>query len=446
MPQQDDNILGAMPMGALVVSMSWPVMLSMLMQAVYNLVDSIYVARVGDAAFLALSYAYPIQLLMVAFCVGTGVGFSATLARRMGQKELEQANAVVIHGFALYFFCWLLFLAFGALLSGAYLRACTGTPEVVRQGTQYLQICCCLSLGICAQFPCERILQATGHPAGYMIVQGSGALINIVLDPILIFGFGLGVKGAAAATVIGQISGGAIGFFLLWRIRRQFPIRPRGVRFQPDLAGEMCRVAAPAILMQSLSSVMSMGLNAVLHLWSETAVWVLGVYFKLQSFVYMPVFSVNNGLISIVSYNYGAKSRERVSGAIRVGLLAALSTAVLGLILVWLGAAPLLAVCFNAGEEAMRLGVPALRMTALAFPVAAVSIVCSSAFQSLGRNAHSLLVALLRQVILLLPAALALVKLAPEWTFLSFLAAEAGACGVALVLYRKIRREKIERI
>lgn len=440
---QNENILGTMPVGRLVLSMSWPIMLSMLMQAVYNLVDSIYVTRVSENAFLALSYAYPIQTLMIAFCVGTGVGLSAILSRRLGEQKTAEANDSVIHGFFFFALCWVLFFLFGLFASGAYLRACTSTQEVITQGTAYLQVCCCFSFGMCLQFPCERILQSTGHPAGFMIIQGSGALINIILDPVFIFVFDMGVTGAAVATVIGQITGGFIGLCLVRRIRNQFHVSPRGVRFQPELAREMCRIAAPAILMQSLSSGMSLGLNAILNLWSETAVWVLGVYFKLQSFVFMPVFSINNSLISIISYNYGARNRRRISLSIHFGLGAAVATALLGLVLLWLFAAPLLQLCFQAGADAMALGIPSLRMTALSFPIAAVSIIYSAAFQSMGRSIHSLWIALLRQIILLLPIALILVQLWPQWVFLSFLIAELLSCLIAFVLYRKIYQEKI---
>ena len=443
---EQENILGTMPIGRLILTMSWPIMLSMLMQAIYNLVDSIYVARISDTAFLALSYAYPIQTLMIAFNVGTGVGFSATLARRLGEKKPEEANSVVLHGFLLYALCWLLFFSFGLLGCEAYLRSCTDRLAVAAQGAAYLQICCCFSFGVCTQFPCERILQSTGHPAGFMIVQGSGALINLILDPILIFGFHMGVQGAAIATVVGQITGGLIGLYLVRRIRTEFPVTPKEFHLQPALVGEMGRVAVPAILMQALGSLMSLGLNAILNLWSETAVWVLGVYFKLQSFVFMPVFSINNGLISILSYNYGARDRHRVSAAIRFGLMAALTLALAGTGVFWLFSSPLLKVCFNAGVEALALGVPALRMSALAFPAAALTIIWSASFQSLGHSPYSLLLTLLRQIVLLLPAAWLLVRLVPEYTFLSFLIAEVISCIAALILYRTVKREKIDRI
>ena len=443
---EKENMLGTMPVGRLVLRMSWPVMLSMLMQAVYNLVDSVYVAQVGDDAFLALSYAYPIQMLLVAFCTGTGVAFSAALAQRLGEKKLGEAEQAVLHGYLFYGCVWLLFLAFGLLGSGIYMNACTRNPQVAEMGRDYLMICCCFSFGVCTQFPCERVLQSTGHPSGFMIVQGSGAIINLVLDPILIFVFDMGVAGAAAATVIGQISGAVIGLCLVRRIRDQLPLNPRAFRFQRKLAGEMGRIALPAIVMQAMSSLMSMGMNAILNLYSETAVWVLGVYFKVQSFVFMPMFSINNGLISILSFNYGARSRRRVSGAIRFGILAALATALAGLILLWACAYPLLKVAFNAGGAALELGVPALRMTALAFPVAAVSIACSAAFQSLGRSMDSLVVTLLRQLVLLLPVALVLVRLLPRYVFLSFLLAELGACAAALVLFARLYRRTISRI
>ena len=435
-----------MPVGRLVLRMSWPVMLSMLMQAVYNLVDSVYVAQVGDDAFLALSYAYPIQMLLVAFCTGTGVAFSAALAQRLGERNFKEAEQAVLHGYLFFGGCWLVFLAFGLLASGAYMNACTQNLQVAVMGREYLMICCCFSFGVCTQFPCERVLQATGHPSGFMIVQGSGAIINLVLEPILIFTFDMGVQGAAIATVIGQISGAVIGLCLVRRIRNQLPLNPKAFRFHRELAREMGKIALPAIVMQSMSSIMSMGMNAILNLYSETAVWVLGVYFKVQSFVFMPMFSINNGLISILSYNYGARSRRRVSGAIRFGILASLVTALVGLVVLWLCAQPLLKVAFNAGEAAMALGVPALRMTALAFPVAAVSIACSAAFQSLGRSMDSLLVTLLRQLVLLLPAAWLLVRFVPEYVFLSFLLAELGASGIALGLFARLYRTTISSI
>ena len=443
MRQSNDGMLGAMPVPRLVVTMSLPIMLSMLISAVYNLVDSVYVAQYSDEAFLALSYAYPIQMLLVAFCSGIGVGFSAIFSRRLGEGDQEQAASAVCHGFFLYGLCWLLFLLFALTGAAPFLRLSTEDPSVARQGAQYLLICCGLSIGTCMQFLTERILQAMGRPAGFMIVQGSGAILNLILDPIFIFVLDLGVAGAAAATVIGQISGALIGFWLVYRLRRQLPIRLRGFRPRGEMLAEMGRVAAPAVVMQSLSSFMSLGLNQLLTRWSDTAVFVLGVYFKIQSFVFMPIFGVNSGLIPILSYNYGAKSAPRLSQAVRFGVQLALSAAAAGAVLLALAAGPLLRYCFHAGGAAAAMGVPALRMAALSFPIAAVSIILSAAFQSLGHSGSSLLIALLRQILLLLPIAALFLWLVPDGVWLSFLIAETITCVATLLLYRRTVRPLI---
>lgn len=434
--EPQNNILGTMPVRKLVLTMSSPIMLSMLMSAIYNLVDSIYVAQVSDLDFLALSYAYPVQLLIVAFCAGLGVGFNAILAKRLGQGRRDDAVNVACHGFLLYAIIWLLALIFAVFGCVPFFQVCTDNPVVAQAGIRYLTICSGLSIGLCMQFLCERILQSTGHPAGFMIVQGSGALLNIVLDPIFIFVFDMGVAGAAVATVIGQITGACIGFFLVWRIRHSFPLSPRRFRFSSQITGDILRIAAPAIVMQSLSSFMTLGLNQILNLVSETAVFVLGVYFKIQSFVFMPIFGVNNGLIPIISYNYGSKDAPRISQSIRFGLQLSVCTGLAGTVILSLAASPLLRYCFQASDEAIQMGVPALRMTALAFAIASVSIVLSSAFQSLDRSSCSLLVSLLRQIIFLLPLALVLVQIRPELVWLCFLLAELLTAAVAIPLYR----------
>ena len=444
--KEQNNILGTMPVGRLVLKMSWPIMASMLLQAIYNLVDSIFVARISDKAFLALSYAYPIQTLMVAFCVGTGAAFSAILSKRLGEGDLSGARDVVFHGFTAYAGCWALFCAFGALGAESYLRSCTGDGGVIEMGTAYLRICCCLSFGVCTQFPLERVLQSTGHPAGFMIIQGSGAVLNLILDPILIFACNMGVAGAAAATVMGQITGGLIGCVLMRKIQRQLPLTWRGFCYRREIAVEYVRIAAPAVVMQAMASVTSLGLNAILRLWSETAVWVLGAYFKLQNFVFMPVFSINNAMVSIISYNYGARDGKRVSSAVRFGQGMALGTALVGGIVLFLWAGPILRDLFQAGEEALKLGIPGLRMTALAFPLASVSAVFSACFQSLGYSRFSLSTAALRCAILPLLVALVLVKTAPGWSFLCFLAAEGTTALTAAVLFFQVKREKISQI
>ena len=437
------NILGSLPVPKLVWTMSAPIMLSMLMSAIYNLVDRIYVAQVSELDFLALSYAYPVQLMMVAFCAGTGVGFNALFAQRLGAGQKEEANRVACHGFLFYGLCWLLFLAFALLGAPLFFRLSTDNAAVAAAGTSYLVICCGLSIGMCMQFLTERLLQTTGHPAGFMIVQGSGAILNLILDPIFIFVLDLGVAGAAAATVIGQISGALIGFWLVYRLRRQLPIRLRGFRPRGEMLAEMGRVAAPAVVMQSLSSFMSLGLNQLLTRWSESAVFVLGAYFKLQTFIFMPIFGISSGLIPILSYNYGSGALRRVSASVRFGQQFTAVLSLSGALLLSLLASPLLRSAFRASPEALAMGAPALRIIALSFFFAGTSIIFCSAFQSLGRSRWSLLVALLRQILLLLPAAALLLALKPALVWAAFPLSELISCFAAALLYRRTIQKQL---
>ena len=374
--QSNDGMLGAMPVPRLVVTMSLPIMLSMLISAVYNLVDSVYVAQYSDEAFLALSYAYPIQMLLVAFCSGIGVGFSAIFSRRLGEGDQEQAASAVCHGFFLYGLCWLLFLLFALTGAAPFLRLSTEDPSVARQGAQYLLICCGLSIGTCMQFLTERILQAMGRPRGEMLA-------------------------------------------------------------------EMGRVAAPAVVMQSLSSFMSLGLNQLLTRWSQSAVFVLGAYFKLQTFIFMPIFGISSGLIPILSYNYGSGALRRVSASVRFGQQFTAVLSLSGALLLSLLASPLLRSAFRASPEALAMGAPALRIIALSFFFAGTSIIFCSAFQSLGRSRWSLLVALLRQILLLLPAAALLLALKPALVWAAFPLSELISCFAAALLYRRTIQKQL---
>jgi len=437
-----DNILGTLPIRKLVVTMSLPIMCSMLISALYNMVDSICVAQVSGQAFLALSYAYPIQLLMIACCVGLGVGFNATLSKRLGQGDKKAAVSVVHHGFFLYAVDALIFLSFGLFGAGAFFRMSTDSPEVAQMGREYLGICCGMCFGQCLQFFCERILQCTGNPKGFMIVQGTGAVVNLILDPVLIFGFGLGVKGAAIATVTGQMTGGAVGLVLLSRLGGQLPVTWRGFRIRGRLLGEILSIAAPAALMQGLNSVMTLGMNQILNLWTTDAVRAMGVYFKVQTFVNMPVNGINNALISVLSYNYGARNRRRVRDALIFGLKMACGVAAAGSLLLFCVAPPLLRYGFRAQGGDLALGLSALRIAGLNFPFAAASFVSCAAFQSLGKSHFALLTAVLRQLVLLLPMALCFVRFAPEWVWLSFPLAEGLACCAALPLCRHVYLQK----
>ncbi len=440
------NPMGSMPIRRLVVHMSWPIMLSMLVQALYNMVDSFFVARLGGAAFEALSLAYPVQTLMIAVCTGTGVGVNALLSRRLGEKRQAAASAVALHGYFLYFLSWVLFALLGLALSGPYMAFYTADAETARYGVEYLTVVTAGSLGVCWQFAGERVLQAGGNPVGPMLIQGVGAVVNLVLDPIFIYGlFGfprLEVIGAALATVLGQFTGMLLG---LWMVRRNpaIPIHLKGFRPQGAVVGEIYRIGLPAIAIQALSTAMSMGMNKILTLFTDTGVFILGAYFKLQSFVFMPIAGINNGLTPVVSYNYGARQRERVTGAIHFAL--ALGTAIMaaGMLVFLLLPGPLLSL-FDAPPEVLRQGVPALRLLALSFPFAGVSILLCAAFQALGAPFQSLLVSLGRQAVLLFPAALVLgALLGPGAVWLSFLLAEALSFLIALLCYRQLLRSRI---
>ena len=405
---RSENILGTMPMGRLIFTMSGPIMLSMLMQAVYNLVDSIYVARLGDDAFLALSYAYPIQTLLIAFCVGTGVAFSAVLSQRLGAKQMDQASSVVLHGGLLYFLCGLIFFLFGLLGADAYLRTCTDTPSVIAQGTAYLQVCCCLSFGCFTQLMFERMLQATGKTVYTMITQTTGAVINIILDPILIFGlFGfpkMGITGAAAATVIGQMIAAVLAVFINQTKNKEVQIDLHHFRPDKNIIGQIYVIGVPSIVMQAIGSVMNYGMNRILIAFSSTATAVFGVYFKLQSFVFMPAFGLNNGVIPVMAYNYGAGSRERVVKTLRHTVTYAVCIMAVGLLIFQLFPTQLLKM-FSASDTMLSLGVPALRIISLSFILAGFGISCSSIFQALGKAVYSMFVSIARQLVALLPVA-----------------------------------------
>ena len=436
--------MAVMPVRRLLLHMSWPMMLSMLIQALYNMVDSVFVAQLSGAGFEALSLVYPIQTLMIAVCVGTGVGVNAMIARRLGEKRSEEAGRVAVHGYFLYLMTWLAFAGVSLTLLRGYMGLFTSDPDTLRYGMQYLTIVTVGSLGKCGQFAGERVLQASGDAVGPMIIQGLGAVINLVLDPLLIFGIGpfprLEVVGAALATVIGQLVGMAVGLVLVRR-NPVIHLRVKGFRPSGAIVRDIYRIGAPAVVMQALTTVMSMGMNKLLALITRHGVFILGAYFRLQSFIFMPIFGLNNALIPVVSFNYGAKSRSRVSGLIRFALTLTVGIMAAGTLVLLLLPGPLLGF-FDAAPAVMAEGIPALRLVALSFVFAGVSIILCSAMQAVGAPVCNLAVSLLRQAVFLLPAAALLGWNSPPLVWLSFLLAEAGSCGIALLLYRRVSRVK----
>ena len=444
----DDTRMGTMPVRPLLLRMAWPMMLSMLIQALYNLVDSMFVSRLSGEAFQALSLAYPVQMFMVAICVGAGVGLNALLSKRLGQGERTEAKAVALNGIFLYLLCYLLFLSFAPFLARPFMAFFTADSAILSAGRTYLTIVTGVSVGMTMQFATERILLACGDPVGPMVIQGVGAVVNLIMDPILIFGLGpfpaLGVAGAAIATVMGQWTGMAVGFLLLRRLRR-FPLSPKGFRPRGDILTELCRIGIPAAAMQSLSSVMTLGLNKIMALYDPNAVFILGAYFKLQTFLIMPVSGLTNGLTPLVSYNYGARSRERILALTRFALALGAAIMAVGTVLLLLIPGPLLGL-FGADQAVLDSGIPALRWIAAGLIFSGLSTVLCAVFQALGAAMTSLVISLLRQVVLILPAAylLGLVQVRLIWA--AFPLAEVLACLAALVLFRRIQRKRLSEL
>lgn len=443
-----ENKMGVMPVNRLLFSMSLPMILSMLVQALYNIVDSIFVAQIGETALAAVSLAFPVQNLIIAVSVGTGVGVNALLSRSLGEKNQETANLAAVNGIFVFFLSYLLFAVFGLFFARMYFSVQTSNPEIIEQGTIYLSVCSIFSFGIFLEIALERIMQSTGRTIYNMITQGLGAIINIILDPILIFGlFGfprMGILGAAVATVIGQII--AMLLLLYFNIRKNSDVNLNMRRFRPDTAiiAEIYRVGLPSIIMQSISSVMTFGVNKILLLFSETAVSVFGIYFKLQSFIFMPVFGLNNAMVPIVAYNYGAARKDRIMKTIRSSVTAAVAIMLAGLAIFQIFPEQLLYL-FDASEHMMGIGVPALRIISLSFLFAGYCIVIGSVFQALGNGVYSLITSAARQLVCILPAA---------WLFASvfglhavwyaFPLAEIISVVLTTILFRRIYQKKIQ--
>ena len=403
-----ENKMGVMPVTKLIITMSLPIMASMLVQALYNIVDSVFVAQISENALTAVSMAFPIQNLMIAVATGTGVGINALLSRNLGAKNYEKANEIASHAIFLAAASYLVFLAIGIFGSEAFFRSQTDIEEIIVQGTEYIRICCCLSLGLFVSILCERMLQSTGKTVLSMYSQGAGAITNIIMDPILIFGmFGfpaMGVAGAAYATVAGQIVSAVISVMLNIKKNKEIEIRLKGFRPNFGLIKQIYGIGIPSIIMASIGSIMNYGMNRILLGFTSTATAVFGVYFKLQSFIFMPVFGLNNGVIPVIAYNYGAGNKERVVKAIKASAVIALLIMTVGVI-AFQTIPDVLLKMFDASETMLFIGVPALRVISLSFIFAAVGIACSSAFQALGYAFYSMLMSIVRQLVVLLPVA-----------------------------------------
>lgn len=439
----EENKMGIMPVNRLLISMSLPMIISMLVQAMYNIVDSIFVAQISENALTAVSLAFPLQNLMIAFAGGTAVGVNALLSRSLGEKNQDHVNNVATNAILIFGITAIVFMIGGLTLSNIFFHVQTTNQEIISSGTIYSMIVVGGSIGLFGQFLFERLLQATGRTIHTMITQGLGAIINIILDPIFIFGlFGMpkmGVAGAALATITGQIIACSLAIFLNIKYNHDISFLVKGFKPNLNVIKQIYSVGIPSIIMQSIGSIMTFGMNAILITFSTTATAVFGVYFKLQSFVFMPVFGLNNGMIPIIAYNLGAKQKERMFKTIRLAMIYATGMMLIG-IAVFETIPQTLLTCFNASEEMMKIGVPALRIIAIHFIFAGVSIVCSAVFQAVGKGTYSLLTSLIRQLIVLLPCAYILAQFGNiDLIWLCFPIAELISVSTSLLLFNKIK-------
>ena len=447
-----ENKMGTMPVGTLLFNMSLPMMVSMLVQALYNIVDSIFVAKLSENALTAVSLAFPLQTLLIAVATGTGVGMNALLSKSLGEHDFKKANKIADNGIFLYVLSYIVFLILGFTVVKPFYASQIGSAdvEIMELGIDYLSTVMILSFGLFGQIFFERLLTSTGRTIFSMTSQLCGAITNIILDPILIFGLlgapKMGVTGAALATVIGQCVAGIIACVCNHKFNHEVSLNIKG--FQPDwtLIGHIYAIGIPSIIMQSIGSVMTYCMNRILIEFSSTATAVFGVYFKLQSFFFMPVFGLNNGITPIIAYNYGAKQRKRMIKTIKLSLIVAFCLTFIGF-LSFEAIPQVLLDMFNASEDMLTIGVPALRIIGIHYLIAWFCIVIGTVFQALGKAVFSMIVSIMRQLVVLIPAAYILAKLgglhAVWW---SFPIAEVISLLVTLFFFIKIYREIISKL
>ena len=448
-----ENKMGTMPVGKLIINMSLPMVISMLVQALYNVVDSVFVSRISEQALTAVSLAFPAQNLMIGVATGTGVGVNALLSRALGEKNRGRVSKVAENGVFLALVGYALFLVFGLFGSRVFMASQTQVSEIIEMGTGYLTVCCGLSFGIFGEIMFERLMQSTGRTFYTMITQGVGAIFNIIFDPIFIFTLDMGVTGAALATVLGQIVAFVLAIVLNHKHNPDVRLSAKG--FRPDLRmiGEIYAIGVPSIIMVCIGSVMTFLMNKILILYTagkETAATVFGVYFKLNSFIFMPIFGLNNGIIPIVAYNYGAKNRARMIQAVKIAAVIACSVMFVGMLLFLTIPGTLLSL-FDASETMLAIGEPALRIISTSFTFAGVCIVLGSIFQALGHSVYSMIVSFIRQLVVLVPCAYLLARVGQRvgndnLVWLSYPIAEVFSLAVTLILFTKLYRNVIMKV
>ena len=440
-----ENKMGVQPVGRLLAGMAIPMMISMLVQALYNVVDSVFVSRISENAFNAVGLAFPLQNLMIAVGAGTAVGINALLSRSLGEKKQDMADRAAGTGIFLSLCSAVVFALIGIFLSRPFFMAQAKTvPEIVEMGTAYTRICLGLSVGLFCQFCFERLLQSTGRTMLSMVTQLIGAIINIILDPVFIFGLcgmpKMGVTGAAVATVLGQFVGALLAILLNLKYNPEIRIRLRLIRWDKPVVREIYRVGVPSIVMQSIGSVMTFGMNKILFVFTPTATAVFGAYFKIQSFIFMPVFGLNNGMLPIISYNYGAARMDRVKRTVRLTICTAVCIMTVGFAVFQLAPATLLTL-FDASAEMTAIGVPALRIISISFLLAGFCIIAGSVCQAIGNPLYSMMVSICRQLVVLLPAAWLLAQSGRlELVWWSFPIAEIASFTLSAIFLRRTMR------
>lgn len=439
------NKMEHMEIQKLVISMSIPIIISMVVQALYNIVDSIFVAMISTDALNAVSMCYPVQTIMVAIACGTAVGFNTLLARCLGEKKYSRANNIVMHGILLGFFNGLLFAILGVFFSNSFLRLFTNNELVLSMGNSYIQICTLFSFTVFVQIIFERIMQATGNAIYNMVMQAAGAIINIILDPIFIFGlFGfpeMGVAGAAIATVTGQFCAMMIGYIIAKRKIKEIDISVRHFKCSSSILYKIYSVGLPAICMQSILSFMTVFMNMILIPYSDLAISVFSIYYKLQNFLNMAVLGITNALIPIVAYNYGAQKKERIKESIHFSLILSIGIMLIGTLIFQLFPRTLISM-FHANQEMYDLAIPALRIISLSFICAGINMILCSCFQALNHANASLVITLLRQLILLLPLTYILAKLfGLNIGWVSFIITETLCAILSIVIWMNIKKK-----
>ena len=442
------NKMGVMPVGKLLINMALPMIISMLVQALYNVVDSIYVSQISESAVTSLSLAFPIQNMQIGFAVGIGVGVNSLLSKSLGENNQEAANRTAGNGFTLMFIITVAFILFGFFGVRPYFEMQSTVTETVEGGIAYSRICCVWTLGVFISILCERLLQATGRTVHTMITQSTGAIVNIILDPILIHGwFGLpamGIAGAAWATVIGQWTSATLALLFNIKFNHDIHLNVRYFKLDAKIVKMILTVGVPSIVMNSIGSVMNFGMNQILQSFTETATSVFGIYFKLQSFFFMPLFGINNATISIIAFNYGARKPERIVRTLKLAIAVAIGLMTTGL-LAFQFAPDLLLGLFNPSEEFLHIGRSCLRTISWSFPLAAVCISLGASFQALGNGIYSTITSICRQLVVLLPAAYLLsLSGVVNRVWWAYPIAELASCAATAFFFLRIYRQKIK--